>query len=51
MRQLKLEIEKEQTIIEATSGNFGIALGQMSKLGVTVVSLVSRKLQEGVLKN
>ena len=39
-----------QTIIEATSGNFGIALGQLSKLGLTVVSLVSRKLQEGVFK-
>ncbi len=39
-----------QAIIEATSGNFGIALGQMSKLGLTVISLVSRKLQEGVFK-
>lgn len=38
-----------QTIIEATSGNFGIALGQMSGLGLTVISLVSRKLQKGVL--
>jgi cysteine synthase/rhodanese-related sulfurtransferase len=39
-----------QTVIEATSGNFGIALGQLSKLGVNVVALVSRKLQEGVFK-
>ncbi len=45
------KLKSNQTIIEATSGNFGIALGQMSKLGLTVVSLVSRKLQEGVLRN
>jgi len=40
----------DQTVMEATSGNFGIALGQLSKLGVTVVALVSRRLQEGVFK-
>ncbi len=39
-----------QAIIEATSGNFGIALGQASRLGITVISLVSRKLQEGVFE-
>ena len=39
-----------QTVIEATSGNFGIALGQLSKLGLTVISLVSRRLQEGVFE-
>jgi len=44
------KLKSRQTIIEATSGNFGIALGQMSKLGLTVVSLVSRKLQEGVFE-
>ncbi|MDH3203899.1 MAG: pyridoxal-phosphate dependent enzyme [Nitrosopumilus sp.] len=44
------KLKSEQTIIEATSGNFGIALGQMSKLGLTVISLVSRKLQEGVFE-
>ena len=44
------KLRESQTIIEATSGNFGIALGQMSRLGVRVVSLVSRKLQEGVFK-
>ena len=44
------KLKSEQTIIEATSGNFGIALGQLSKLGLSVVSLVSRKLQEGVFK-
>ncbi|MHA7733970.1 pyridoxal-phosphate dependent enzyme [Nitrosopumilus sp. S6] len=40
----------KRIVIEATSGNFGIALGLLSKLGVTVVALVSRKLQEGVFK-
>jgi len=40
----------KRVVIEATSGNFGIALGLLSKLGVTVVALVSRKLQEGVFK-
>ena len=44
------KLKSDQTIIEATSGNFGIALGQMTKLGLTVISLVSRKLQEGVFK-
>jgi len=44
------KLKSGQTIIEATSGNFGIALGQMSKLGLTVVSLVSRQLQEGVFE-
>ncbi|MDH5658532.1 MAG: pyridoxal-phosphate dependent enzyme, partial [Nitrosopumilus sp.] len=44
------KLKKDQTVIEATSGNFGIALGQLSKLGVNVVALVSRKLQEGVFK-
>ncbi len=44
------KLKGNQTVIEATSGNFGIALGQLSKLGVNVVALVSRKLQEGVFK-
>ncbi len=44
------KLKSGQTIIEASSGNFGIALGQMSKLGLTVVSLVSRQLQEGVFE-
>ncbi|CAI9831696.1 Cysteine synthase [Nitrosopumilaceae archaeon] len=39
-----------QVVIEATSGNFGIALGMMSKLGLKVVALVSRRLQGGVLE-
>ena len=37
-----------QTVFEATSGNFGLALGWVSKIGVNVVALVSRRLQEGV---
>lgn len=44
------KIRSGQTIIEATSGNFGIALGEIAKLGVNVVTLVSRKLQEGVFE-
>jgi len=44
------KLKGNQIVIEATSGNFGIALGQLSKLGVNVVALVSRKLQEGVFK-
>jgi cysteine synthase/rhodanese-related sulfurtransferase len=38
-----------QTVFEATSGNFGIALGMLEKIGVNVIFLVSRKLQSGVL--
>jgi cysteine synthase A len=49
------KIRKGQTVFEATSGNFGIALGLIgNKIGINVVTLVSRKLQEGVfdeLKN
>jgi cysteine synthase/rhodanese-related sulfurtransferase len=44
------KLRSGQTIIEATSGNFGIALGQLSKLGLGVVTLVSRQLQEGVFE-
>jgi len=44
------KLRRGQTIIEATSGNFGIALGQVTKLGLDVVTLVSRKLQEGVFE-
>ena len=40
-----------QAVIEATSGNFGIALGRMAKLGLPVIALVSRRLQEGVLSD
>ncbi len=38
-----------QTIFEATSGNFGLALGMLKDLGLNVIVLVSRKLQGGVL--
>ena len=44
------KLKSDQTVIEATSGNFGIALGLLSKLGLTVIALVSRKLQEGVFE-
>ena len=44
------KIKSGQTVIEATSGNFGIALGILSKLGLQVVTIVSRKLQEGVFQ-
>ena len=44
------KLRRGQTIFEATSGNFGIALGQIAKIGVDVVTLVSRKLQEGVFE-
>jgi cysteine synthase/rhodanese-related sulfurtransferase len=47
---VKGNLRSGQTIIEATSGNFGIALGHLSKLGLGVVTLVSRKLQEGVFE-
>jgi len=38
-----------QPVFEATSGNFGLALGQLGKLGLDVVALVSRRLQQGVI--
>ena len=44
------KLRRGQTIFEATSGNFGVALGQFTKLGLNVVTLVSRKLAEGVLE-
>jgi len=44
------KLKSGQTVIEATSGNFGIALGLLSKLGLNVIALVSRKLQEGVFE-
>ena len=45
------KLKRGQTIFEATSGNFGIALGLIGKkLGLNVVTLVSRKLQEGVFE-
>src|SRR5205807_7798150 len=38
-----------QTVFEATSGNFGIALGMLEKIGISVIFLVSRRHQSGVL--
>ncbi len=43
------KLRRGQTVFEATSGNFGLALGLLKSLGITVVVLVSRRLQEGVL--
>jgi len=44
------KLRKGMTIFEATSGNFGIALGQLGGLGLDVVALVSRRLEQGVLE-
>ena len=44
-------LSRGQTVFEATSGNFGVALGSIGKLGVDVVALVSRRLQPGVLES
>lgn len=43
-------LKRGQVVFEATSGNFGLALGLLGELGISVVALVSRKLQEGVIK-
>jgi cysteine synthase len=43
-------LRRGMVVFEATSGNFGIALGLLGDLGVKVVVLVSRKLQDGVLE-
>jgi cysteine synthase len=45
----KGRLRSGQMIFEATSGNFGIALGMLEKIGLNVIVLVSRKLQSGVL--
>lgn len=42
------KVKKGQTVFEATSGNFGLALGDIGKLGLDVVAIVSRRLQQGV---
>jgi cysteine synthase len=44
------KLRRGMVVFEATSGNFGIALGLVGDLGIKVVVLVSRKLQEGVLE-
>jgi cysteine synthase len=43
------KLQTGKTVFEATSGNFGMALGMLTSLGFDVVALVSRKLQSGVL--
>jgi len=44
------KLRRGMVVFEATSGNFGIALGLLGNLGIKVVVLVSRKLQDGVLE-
>jgi cysteine synthase A len=44
------KLRRGMVVFEATSGNFGISLGLLGSLGFKVVVLVSRRLQEGVLK-
>ncbi len=43
-------LSSRQTVFEATSGNFGVALGLLADIGLKVIVLVSRRLQEGVLQ-
>jgi len=43
-------LTREKVVFEATSGNFGVSLGLLNDLGLKVIVLVSRRLQEGVLK-
>ena len=42
------KLARGKTVFEATSGNFGLALGDFGRLGLDVVALVSRRLQQGV---
>jgi cysteine synthase/rhodanese-related sulfurtransferase len=42
-------LRKGQAVFEATSGNFGLALGMLGGLGLDVIALVSRRLQQGVI--
>jgi len=42
-------LARGQTVFEATSGNFGLALAGIGRLGLNVVALVSRRLQQGVI--
>jgi len=43
------KLKEGQTVFEATSGNFGLALGPLGRLGIGIVALVSRRLQQGVI--
>jgi cysteine synthase len=43
-------LTRDKVVFEATSGNFGVSLGLLNELGLKVIVLISRRLQEGVLK-
>jgi len=43
-------LTKDKIVFEATSGNFGVSLGLLNDLGLKVIVLVSRRLQEGVFR-
>ena len=43
-------LTRDKIVFEATSGNFGVSLGLLKGLGLRVVALVSRRLQDGVLQ-
>ena len=43
------KLRSGQKIFEATSGNFGLALGMLRDLGLEAIVLVSRRIQGGVL--
>lgn len=43
-------LTRDKVVFEATSGNFGVSLGLLRDLGLKVIVLVSRRLQEGVLR-
>jgi cysteine synthase len=43
-------LTRNKVVFEATSGNFGVSLGLLNDLGLNVIVLVSRRLQEGVLE-
>ncbi len=43
------KLTRDKVVFEATSGNFGISLGLLNELGLKVIALVSRRLQDGVL--
>ncbi|MEM4034973.1 MAG: pyridoxal-phosphate dependent enzyme [Candidatus Micrarchaeaceae archaeon] len=44
------KLKSGMTVFEATSGNFGIALSQLAEFGIKIVSIVSRKLDSGVIE-
>jgi cysteine synthase/rhodanese-related sulfurtransferase len=42
------KLTRGMTVFEATSGNFGLALGMLKGMDVRVVALVSRRIQDGI---